>query len=377
MLDQLQSVDDECRPRVAVDAEPPDLAQPLRVGRIAPVHRELERTAAGVGTGERRDPPLLARHGVQAGDLHPQVAHGLRHLRGRGQPVGRAHGEVAGGGGTPTDEDGPDDAERQPVSADDRAQSRQRDRTDDDAVEGTAQVREPGERHRRRDRQLQDGIARVEPGQLRHRRAAGGRSQEHVDEEADAERRHPCHRHLPHRPQPRHEQADQHEPHHHPDRPQEPQGRDQPADTRRRGVDELAEVDLEGGVGPDQGDADADQDDGDADAHGVGGAPPGRAPAVGPEHHGADTPAPGRRTAVGGQGHDAGRVGAGRPDDLHGAASPQCPDPGATPATGSIAAILSCPTSRPGDSWADEGYRADHARRGDADVASTCPARPS
>ena len=73
-------------------------------------------------------------------------------------------------------------------------------------------------------------------------------------------------------------------------------GGDQPADTRRRGREQLGDVDLDRGVGLDQRDADHDDHHGDDDAHGVRSAPPGGAAAVRTEDQRADAAGP-RRAA--------------------------------------------------------------------------------
>ena len=118
VLHLLQAVEDECGARVPIDAEPPHLAQPLRVSGVTPVDRQLERSAPRVRAGKGRHAPLLARHGCQPVHFDLQVAHGIGHLGRRGEPVGRAHGEVAGGRRTPAHDDRGNDTEWQPVAAD-------------------------------------------------------------------------------------------------------------------------------------------------------------------------------------------------------------------------------------------------------------------
>ena len=111
VLHLLQPVEHERGSGVAVDAEPPQLSQPLGVGGVASVDRELNRVTPGVGAGERRHPPFLAGRGAETVHLDLQVAHGISHLRGRREPVRRAHGEVTGGCRTPSDDHPGNDAE--------------------------------------------------------------------------------------------------------------------------------------------------------------------------------------------------------------------------------------------------------------------------
>ena len=96
-----------------------------------------------------------------------RCAHGVAHLRRRREAVGHAHDEVAGGGRTPADDHRGNDTERQAVGADHRAQGGERQRADHDAVHWRAQVRQPGQGHRGGDGELEDGEARVEPGEVR------------------------------------------------------------------------------------------------------------------------------------------------------------------------------------------------------------------
>ena len=80
VLHLLQPVEDEGRSGVAVDTEPPHLAQPLGVGGVASVHRQLNRVALRVRPGERRHAPFLAGRGAEPVHLDLQVAHGIGHL---------------------------------------------------------------------------------------------------------------------------------------------------------------------------------------------------------------------------------------------------------------------------------------------------------
>ena len=293
VLHLLQAVEDECGPRISVDAEAPHLAQPLRVSGVAPVDRKFERPALRVRAGEGRHAPFLARHGGQPVDFDLQVADRIGHLGRRGETVGRAHGEVAGGRRAPPHNHRGNDTEREAVGADHRAERGDRDRADHQATHRTAQVRQARQRDRRCHGQLEDREARVEAGEVRNGRAAGRGAEQRIEQEADEQGGQPGHAHLAHGRQPRHEQADQDQRHDDADGPQEPQRGDQPVDTRRRGSDELGDVDLHRGVGLDQRDADHHQHGGDADADGVGGPAPGRAASVGPQQEGADALAPG------------------------------------------------------------------------------------
>ena len=106
VLHLLEPVEDERRPRVAVDAEAPYLAQPLRVGGVAPVDGQFERCrpSASVPANDAT-PHSWCGRGAQPVHLDLQVAHGVGHLRGGRKPVRRAQGQVAGGRGAPADDD--------------------------------------------------------------------------------------------------------------------------------------------------------------------------------------------------------------------------------------------------------------------------------
>jgi len=231
MLHLLQPVDDERGARVAVDAETPHLAEPLRVGGVAAVDRQLDRMALRVSAGEGRRAPFLPGHGAEPVYLDHQVADGVGHLRSRRQPVGRAHGEVTGGRRAPAHNDRSNDSERQSVAADDGAERSERHRADHEAVHGPAQIGQARQRDRRGDRQLEDGEARVEAGEVRNGRAPGRRAEQRIEQEADDQCSHPGHAHLADGRQARHEQADEDQRHNDADGTQEPQRGDQPADT--------------------------------------------------------------------------------------------------------------------------------------------------
>jgi hypothetical protein len=106
VLDLLQPVDHQRGPGVAVHAEPPHLVQPLRVGSIAAVHGEFQRAALLVLAGESLHAPRLVRHRGQRVHVHPEIANRVSHLGRRGQPGGRAEGQVAGGRHAPAQHDG-------------------------------------------------------------------------------------------------------------------------------------------------------------------------------------------------------------------------------------------------------------------------------
>ena len=209
VLHLLQPVEDERGPRVAVDAEPPDFAQPLGVGGVASVDRQLNRVALGIGAGEGGHAPFLVGRGTQPVHLDLKVAYGRRHLRRRRESVRRAQGEVGRGRRAPADDHRGNDAEGKPVGADHRAEPGQRHGADHNAVHRATEVRHPGERHRGGDGELDDRETWVEAGELRDGRATSRRAQQRVEEKADEHGGQTGGRHLPNGLQPRDEKAEE------------------------------------------------------------------------------------------------------------------------------------------------------------------------
>ena len=132
-------------------------------------------------------------------------------------------------------DDGRDDAQRQAVATDHRAERGERHRRADQPVQGSAQVREPSQRDRGGYRQLDHREAWVEPGQPWPPAAAGVGPEQPVDEQADSERGDSGQRHLADRGELRNEEAEEDEGDDDPEGTDEPQRGDQPADARRGG----------------------------------------------------------------------------------------------------------------------------------------------
>ena len=298
VLDLLEPVEHEGGARVAVDAEAPDLAQPLRVGGVPAVDGELQAMPFAVGarrTQPRPTPGAPSDARSRTSTCRSRTASVTSAAD--GSPLGAPRTRWQAAADAPAGDDGGQDAERQAVAADDRAQGGEAHGEHDEPVHGPAQIRQPGECHGGRDGELEHGEVRIEARQRGHGLSAGVGSQQCVEQEADQDRDGAGQCHLAHRRQPRHQESEQDERHDDAHRPQEPQRGDQPADAGRRRGEQLGDVDLDRGVGVGQGDQDDDQGDGRADPDGVGSPPPRCAAAVWAEDERADTLAPRRVVA--------------------------------------------------------------------------------
>ena len=265
VFDLLEPVEDQSGTRIAIDAEAPHLAQPLRVGRVTPVDGKFEGVPVRVGTGKAGHAPLPAIHRHQITDVDLQVAHGIGDFACGRQTVRRAEGQVAGGRGAPTRDEGSHDAEGQAVPANECAQGGQPDGEQDESVHRPAQIREPGTCHGRRDCELDHGEMGIEAGESGHGLTAGVRTQQRVEQEADEDRGDRRQRHVPYGSEPRDQQSEQDQRHRDADRAHEPQSGDQPPDAGRRRSEELCQVDLHRGIGVRQ--RDKDDEEGGRHAH--------------------------------------------------------------------------------------------------------------
>ena len=96
VLDLLQPVEDEGRPGIPVQAEPPQFRQHPGIGRVTAVDRQLDRLACLITAGELLDPPDLARGPGNIPRRQAQVRDPLGDLRRRRQAQRGPHGQVQG-----------------------------------------------------------------------------------------------------------------------------------------------------------------------------------------------------------------------------------------------------------------------------------------
>ena len=218
MLDLLQPVEDERRPGIPVEAEPPQFRQHPGIGRVTAVDRQLDRLACLITAGELLDPPDLARGPGDVPRRHAQVRDPLGDLRRRRQTQRGAHGQVQAGGDAPSQRDARDGVDRKRVPAADPGQHREGEQQRHQPVHRAAQVGKRGSRHGDRDRELGDRITSVNPGQRVGGRPPGRRSEDDAEERAHSPGQHRGHRHPPDRGQPRDQQSDDGEQHNDPGR---------------------------------------------------------------------------------------------------------------------------------------------------------------
>jgi hypothetical protein len=251
VLDLLDPVDGQARAGVAVPEHSPELAEGLGVAGITAVQRDLHRTTARLGAHVAGHPPLLVRHGDHGLERGAQVAHHLDHVGGGGQPGRRAQRQVDGGGQAPAQHQAGRDVEGQPGPAEHRRGGAGRQQHPHQPVHRPAQI---GQDHQG------DGHGRRQPGQREAGADAGQRrlggspgvgADNRRDQAAQGPGPEPGQRRLHQQPSAPGQQRQHHQDHGDPERPDEPQGVDQPLEAfggRDQGVDHMV---VDGGAHPD------------------------------------------------------------------------------------------------------------------------------
>ena len=234
-------------------------------------------------------------------------------------------------------------------------------------MQRAAQVGQRGPGNGDGDREGDQGIAGVHPGQRRGARPARSRPESRAEQRADGPGRQPCHDDPADRGQPRHQQGEDGQPGHHAHGAEPEQRGDQPADRGWGRVQGMHDGEFGGRIGAHDRYRDRDHDDGEPEPEGIGRTPAQRAAAPWAEEHPAQVAGGDRALGRQRDGRSSPAAVTGPPSAAVTGPSPFSPDRAA--ARGAHRPAARCRgrrTGSPGDRWRCRSPRPAGPRAGSA-----------